>query len=534
MDSILLQQVMAYASLIVVLLLMGLGTWVSFGSRQNHRNLSFSGIMILAALWLMALAFWRLPTLAGQSTFWIQLLCLVGSLIPVFFYLFGLTYLFDRRLPRLVWTVALLPNLAIGWFVFFSDMLVRESGHSFSLQGIGLKLFALHFILFVAASLTVMVYAARAKRRMSFKELLLIIAGAVFVFYAVSGILFSHYLGHGTNYIFTVVSLVGGVLIIMPFVVQRRLLVDLRLVGVEVLILIALFVFISDMVVSSETIFDFGSRLAVLFFLLSYGAMTTRTFVREIRQQRRNEVMQEQVIVMNRKLVEADRLKTKFVSLVADQLHSPLTSLHSYTELALRGEFGKLPERMREVLQSNIETLDRLMGTSKTFLDVGRIETGELKVYKSDTGLGSVVARLTVEAEPLAKRKGLTFKTAVPSSLPSVPCDSGAIYHALMNLVDNAIKYTERGEVAVTAYVSGGYVEIRVTDTGIGMTDEEIKSVRRIFKGGMSAVKLESRGEGLGVFIVKQIVDAHGGQMIVESAGRDSGSTFGFTLPLGS
>jgi len=256
--------------------------------------------------------------------------------------------------------------------------------------------------------------------------------------------------------------------------------------------------------------------------------------VREIRQQQRNEVMQEQVIVMNRRLVEADRLKTKFVSLVADQLHSPLTSLHSYTELALRGEFGKLPERMREVLQSNIETLNRLMGTSKTFLDVGRIETGELKVYKSDTSIGSIVTRLATESEPLAKRKGLTFRTVVPANLPLVPCDSGAVYHALMNLADNAIKYTEHGKVTVTASVSGGFIEIRVTDTGIGLTDEEIKSVRRIFKSGMSAVKLESRGEGLGVFIAKQIVDAHGGQMIVDSVGRDGGSTFGFTLPLGS
>lgn len=523
---------MAYTSLIVVLLLMGLGTWISFSGQQNHRHLAFSGIMVSAALWLMALAFWRLPTLVGQTLFWIQLLCFVGPLVPGFFYLFGLTYLFDRKLPRLVWLIALLPNLVIGWFVFFSDMLVRESGHSFSLQGTGLKLLALHFVLFVAASLAVMIYAARAKHRMGSKELLSVIAGAVFVFYAVSGVIFSSYLGRDFNFLFTIVSLVGGVLIIMPFVVQRRLLVDLRLVGVEVLILIALFVFISDMVVSSETIFDFGSRLAVLFFLLSYGAMTTRIFVREIRQQRRNEVMQEQVIVMNRKLVEADRLKTKFVSLVADQLHSPLTSLHSYTELALKGEFGKLPERMREVLQSNIETLDRLMGTSKTFLDVGRIETGELKIYKSDTGLGSVIVRLAAEVDPLIQRKGLTFKTVVPSNLPLVSCDSGAIYHALMNLVDNAIKYTEHGEIVVTASVVGSTVEIRVTDTGIGMTDEEIKSILRIFKSGMSAVKLESRGEGLGVFIAKQIVDAHNGRMIVESNGRDSGSTFGLVLPL--
>ncbi|MFH2062582.1 MAG: ATP-binding protein [bacterium] len=534
MDYALLQQVMAYGSLTVVLLLVGFGTWVGVDSRNNHRNLAFSGIIITVALWLMSFAFWRLPTLAGQSVFWFRSLYFVGSLIPVFYYLFSLAYLLDRKLPRLVWPLALLPNLAIGWFAFFSDALVRQEGRSFWLQGPGLTLFALHFALFVIASLGIMIYSARIKKNADPKELLPVIAGAVFAFHAVFGVLFSSYMARDADYLLTVLALVGGVLVMVPFIIQRKLLVDLRLVGVELLIMIALFVFISDMVVSSETIFDFGFRLAILVMLLVYGAMTTRIFVHEIRQQRRNEVMQEQVIVMNRRLMEADRFKTKFVSLVAEQLHSPMTSLRSYAELALRDEFGKVPPRLREILQSNIETLDRITGMTKAFLDVGRIGSGEVGIFKSDTDLGALVARLVAEAEPLAEHKGLTLRTLVAPNLPPVSCDSGAIYHALMNLVDNAIKYTERGEVIVSVSVSDGQVDVRVTDTGIGMTDDELRSVLRTLERGMSAVKLESRGEGLGIFIAKQIVEAHGGRMVVESPGRDSGSTFGFSFPLGS
>lgn len=531
-SDFIIQQSLTYGSLSAVLLMFGLSVWVAVEGRGSQRHIAFSGVILMVAIWLMCFAFWRLPTPAGQGVFWFRTLFFIGSMIPAFYYLFSLTYLMPDRVPRVVWVLTFLPNAAVLWLVYGSNYLIQSSRFGTPVMGGGRALFALHFSLFVVASLAVLLYASRVRKQIDPKELFPVIAGAIIGFHSVFGVLFSSTMAQDVNFLLTLVSLVGGVVIIIPFIIKRRLLVDLRLIGVEVLIFIALFIFIADIVVSAETLFDFTFRLAVLIMLIFYGIMTTRVLFREIKQLQKSEIMQEQIIRMNGRLIEADRLKTKFVSLVAHQLSSPLTSMHIYLNMANQGEFGKIPVKLQDVLKSNMEVLERLIKTTQTFLDVAKIELGKIELYKTDTDLGTVIGRLIKEVAPLAAKKGLNLRSYIAPGMPSVYCDSGALYHVLMNLVDNAIKYTERGEVIVTLSVNENDADVRVTDTGMGLTEEDMKSLFRVFERGMSAVKLQSRGEGLGIFIAKQFVDAHGGSMIVESEGRDKGSTFGFRIPL--
>jgi len=532
MDALLTQSALAYGSLTIVTLLLAFGAWVAVEGRSRDRHLTFAGVIVSVALWLLAFALWRLPTMVGQSIFWFRSLYFFGSLIPAFYYLFSLTYLFQRRLPKVVWPLVLLPNLLIGWFAYSDGNLANTIKFSFSLLGGGRTLFAIHFSLFVVASLIVLFYVSRTRKDIDPKEMFPVIAGAIIAFYAVFGVLFSSTMAQDVSYMMTVVSLLGGILIIVPFIIQRRLLVDLRLVGAELLILIALFVFISDIVASSETTFDFIFRLAILILLIFYAAMTTRVFVKEIKQLQRSEAMQEQIIRMNGRLIEADRLKTKFVSLVAHQMRAPLTSMHIYLNMARGGDFGKVPKKLDEVLKTNMDVLERLIQTSKRFLDVTRIEMGKIELFEAETDLGFLIDRLATETAPLARQRGLSVRVQKAADLPPVVCDAGAIFHVLMNMMDNSIKYTEKGGIVLSLTCDGEWAEVRVTDTGMGMTEADLGVVFRIFERGMSAVKLESKGEGLGVFIAKQFIDAHGGTMIAESEGKGKGSTFGFRIPI--
>jgi signal transduction histidine kinase len=527
-----IQQAMVYGSLSAVLLMFGLSVWVAVEGRGSQRHTAFSGVIMMVAFWLLCFAFWRIPSAAGQDVFWFRSLFFIGSMIPAFYYLFSLTYLMSGRIPKVVWVLTFLPNVAILWLVYGTNYLISTSRFGTPIISGGRALFALHFSLFVIASLAVLLYTSRVRKHIDPKELFPVIAGAIIAFYSVFGVLFSSTMAQDVNYLLTLVSLIGGVVIIVPFIIKRRLLVDLRLVGVEVLIFIALFIFIADIVVSAETLFDFTFRLSVLVLLIFYGIMTTKVLFREIKQLQKAEVMQEQIIRMNGRLIEADRLKTKFVSLVAHQLSSPLTSIHIYLNMCSQGEFGKVPPKMKEVLGSNMEALERLIKTTQTFLDVAKIELGKIELYKTDTNMSTLVDRLIKEVNPLAVKKGLTLRSYIAPGMPLVNCDSGAIYHVLMNFVDNAIKYTERGEVIVTVSLDENEAEVRVTDTGMGLTEEDKKSLFRVFERGMSAVKLQSRGEGLGIFIARQFIDAHDGKVIVESEGRDKGSTFGFRIPL--
>lgn len=533
MSNVLVQQAMAYGSLSAVLLMLSFGVWVAVEGRGSDRHSAFAGVIMSVALWTMTYAIWRLPTPVGQSVFWFRTLFFIGSLIPAFYYIFSLTYLMPVRLPRFVWALSLLPNLIILYLVYFTETLVKTTRYGVQTVGDGRGIFALHFSLFVVAALSVLLYASRKRKdKLNKNELFPVIAGAIIAFYSMFGVMFGPTMGQDSSFVLTVLSLVGGTLIIVPFIIKQRMLVDLRLVGVELLILIALFIFIVDIVVSANDPFDFAFRLAVLVLLIFYGVMTTRVFVREMRQLQENEVMQRQIIDMNGRLIKADRLKTKFVSLVAHQLRAPLTSIHIYLDMALKGDFGPVPEKLQPVLESNQRAAERLIVTTQTFLDVARIETGSIDMYRTDTDINALIDRLVEETKPMVVDKGLDIRCYVTPNLPKVYCDAGVIYHVLMNFVDNAVKYSEMGDIIITVKVDEKNLEVMVTDSGIGMTEEDKEAVFHIFERGMSAVKLESRGEGLGMFIAKQFIDAHGGELIVESKGEGLGSTFGFRIPI--
>jgi two-component system phosphate regulon sensor histidine kinase PhoR len=148
------------------------------------------------------------------------------------------------------------------------------------------------------------------------------------------------------------------------------------------------------------------------------------------------------------------------------------------------------------------------------------------------TDIRDLITRTVAEMRPAIDAKGLALEVAIDPSVTTAVCDSSKIFHALVNFIDNATKYTEKGTVAVRAHVDNDWLVVEVTDTGIGMDPTDRARLFHLFERGISAVKLESSGQGLGLYIVKNIVEAHHGNVFIESAGKGKGSTFGFRIPL--
>jgi signal transduction histidine kinase len=233
-------------------------------------------------------------------------------------------------------------------------------------------------------------------------------------------------------------------------------------------------------------------------------------------------------------LIEADRNKTEFVALVAHQLQSPLSGIHIYLEMARNGDFGELTPELDKILKDNIEVIDRLLATNETFLDVTKIDLGRVELIKSSTDLVDLSRRVVGELGPRAKQKGLSIRLETPFNQFIVKCDATYIHHALTNLVDNAVKYTESGGVTVSLLQEGQRVKIMVTDTGRGMVEKDMDRLFGVFQRGMAAVDLQAKGAGLGLYIVKQFIEAHGGRVFFSSPGAGQGSVFGFELTLDS
>jgi signal transduction histidine kinase len=241
--------------------------------------------------------------------------------------------------------------------------------------------------------------------------------------------------------------------------------------------------------------------------------------------------MHQELARKNEQLLEADRLKDEFVALISHDLRTPLTSIIGYLELTL--DDGNLSEEQRGYLAVADRNADRLLHLVNDLLFVARLEAGELNLQPSELDLAALARQSVSEAGPRASAGGveLTFETdgAVP-----VQADKGRMFQVLDNLVSNAIKFTPAGGgVKVSVGPANGVVRLQVSDTGIGIEPAEQGRLFERFFRTATVAEQQIPGTGLGLYIARVIVEAHGGSIEVQSRPGE-GSSFCVELPSGA
>jgi signal transduction histidine kinase len=214
---------------------------------------------------------------------------------------------------------------------------------------------------------------------------------------------------------------------------------------------------------------------------------------------------------------------------MSHELRTPLNAILGYTELIVDEIYGTVPEKIREVLERVQQSGQHLLGLINAVLDLSKIEAGRLGLTLADYSMQEVVFSIVAAVEALAAEKGLTLQVSVPPDLPPGRGDEQRISQVLLNLVGNAIKFTDVGEVSVQVATAEGTFTVAVSDTGPGIAAADQQKIFEEFHQANSAQK--QRGTGLGLAISKKIADMHGGRMWVESS-LGKGSTFWFTLPV--
>ncbi len=227
-------------------------------------------------------------------------------------------------------------------------------------------------------------------------------------------------------------------------------------------------------------------------------------------------------------LREIDRLKSEFIATASHELRTPLTSVQMGVYLLLEGAVGELNEKQIEVLSACREDCDRLDKLMRDLLDLSRIEAGESKPTLEPVSTRELVSAGVEELRPQVESKGLTLKLEAPVDLPLVMVDRSQIERVLANLVVNAVRYTNQGEILISAEPRGNFVAISVVDTGSGIPQEYLP---HIFDKFVQVPGAATGGAGLGLAISRLIVEAHGGQISAQSE-PNKGSTFTFTLPI--
>lgn len=236
----------------------------------------------------------------------------------------------------------------------------------------------------------------------------------------------------------------------------------------------------------------------------------------------------------NSHLQELDRAKSEFMSIASHQLRTPLTGIIGYLSMILEGDYGKVDPAQNKVMAQVYEASRRLVRLVNMFLNVTRIEAGRFTLTFTEINFVDLVKSEITELLPTANQKKLQLSLD-PATADTIPVmvDADKIRDVILNLIDNAIKYTQEGSIVVKVEYEGkNKVRFSVKDSGVGVDPKEAKELFHKFVRGSGIARIQPNGSGLGLYIVKKIVEGHAGKVWMESEGEGKGSTFIVVLPL--
>lgn len=223
--------------------------------------------------------------------------------------------------------------------------------------------------------------------------------------------------------------------------------------------------------------------------------------------------------------------KSDFISAVSHELRTPLTSIKGYASILLAGKLGQLPEDVRIRLDKINRHSDELTHLVNDLLDISRIESGRVIMKRESQNINNLILEANDLLSVLLKEKQIEFSYKIEENINSINADASQIKRVFINLIGNAVKFTPaNGKIAINAHKSGKDVQVDIADTGCGIPEEAREKIFEEFYRVDNAINEQVKGTGLGLALVKHIVEAHGGKIWVDSK-VGCGSTFSFTLP---
>ncbi len=233
----------------------------------------------------------------------------------------------------------------------------------------------------------------------------------------------------------------------------------------------------------------------------------------------------------NDELVRLNKMKSDFVSAVSHELRTPLTSIKGYTSLVRAGKLGPLTPEQSERLEKINHHTDFLSNLITDLLDVARIESGRVEMRIRPIEIPKILDTVADLLTPQLKEKDLTLRLQLTPNVPPIPADESQLHRVFVNLLSNAIRYTpNKGAVTIRTTPSDFFLQVDVIDTGYGIAPQDLPKLFQEFFRADNPVNRERKGTGLGLVLVKRIVEAHGGKISVSSQ-LGKGSCFSFTLP---
>jgi signal transduction histidine kinase len=289
-------------------------------------------------------------------------------------------------------------------------------------------------------------------------------------------------------------------------------------------------------ILRSNSLSSWGLNLIMFIIVGVVSILLSKSVFIEVQSREKVEKLAKRLKKLNKRLKVLDERKNEFLHIATHQLRGPITAINGYASLIKEGDYGQVSKKLHEPI-ANILSASKVMSeTINDYMNIARIEEDNVVQNQTEFDLCKLVEERSEVRRINATDKGIDFKLEnnVPGDKCVVRADNNNITQVLNALLENAIKYTHKGGVVVTTELvkSGKSVRVSINDTGIGVAKEEVAKLFDKFTRADNAKETDAFGTGMGLFIAKNLIEANGGSIYVDSDGIDKGTTFTIELPV--
>ena len=507
-----------------------LGFWVYSANRKAEVNKIFFLMSFFIILWVDFAYFSSFLNLGDMSQLWAKLGYGMASLFFFPFYLFSNFFPIKNNEPRFLVRIIFALCLLLFILSVFTNFLVQgiEVTKWGFLPVVGngkFTYFGIIFLLtlFITGRIFIKYFKTTAKEKIKVQYLLI----GLFIFILTNlifNVILPFWQGVPQYYQFgnySAIFLLG----FTAYAIVKQKLFGIKIVLTQILVaVIAILLFIQFL--SSENAFEYTWKGALLAVFLFFGYLLVKSVLREVK-------LREELERTYEELKKLDMAKSEFISITSHQLRTPLTAVKGYISMILDGTYGNLPESVKEKLQNVFQSNERLIRLINDLLNVSRIESGKIELNLQKISIEDIISNVIDILKNEAKHKKISIKWDKPKKpLPKIVVDPDKVREIILNIADNAVKYTQEGEVRVSVKTIGGSLLIIISDTGAGLSRDEINKMFRSFSRGSAGSQHFTEGVGLGLYIARKFIELHQGKIWVESEGKGKGSKFYIALPI--
>jgi len=514
--------------------------WVYFAGRKNKVNQLFSVLTFFILIWVTLGYISNFPDQIHYALLWKRLIFSTVSLFFISAYFFSVYFPQKKQIiysividKIVVGTGAILFFISLLTDLIIKDVQLKEWGTDVILgKGIYIFYILTFFLTFLVLFNLLKKYFILTKpeklRIQYFLIGILIFAFANLIFNVIFPTFLNTFQYNWVGNYSTIFLLA-----FTAYAIVKQELFGIRVVLTSIFVsLIAILLLFDILFLTSEVLHQLFKSLILVIFLY-FGYSLIKSVLNEIERRKQLEKLTLKLEKVNVRLKKLLEMKEEFLHITSHQLRTPLTAIRGMVSMWCEGDFKKLSQAKKDEIKKRIYlSTERLNNITNDMIDAMELEGGRLKHDFRPVSLVRIIQETIETFKTNFDKNNLYINFKHPKYLPEIQGEESYLRQVFMNLIDNAQKYTSKGGVEINLKKENNFLVCEITDTGIGISEEDKERLFKKFSRGQRAEQLHTSGTGLGLFIVKKIIEEHNGKIFVFSEGENKGTTFKVCLPI--